>query len=139
MCANRYLLQVVARLVLLSPSAIPAHDASSHLPPDLLDARNGHAKEVSGASPKRDAHPQSLPQSEGDADSAEKQAVGEVTVTGSHIRGAAPIGSQLITLTHEELSNAGLSTIEQILRTLPQNFGGGPSEDTSIGTEAITN
>jgi iron complex outermembrane recepter protein len=53
----------------------------------------------------------------------------EVVVTGTHIR-AAPVGVKLITITQEDILAGGFTRIEEALRVLPQNFGGGPREDT---------
>jgi len=56
--------------------------------------------------------------------------LGEMTVTGTHIRGGDPIGSQLIVLDRQALDQTGYVTVQDVIRSLPQNFGGGPSEDT---------
>jgi outer membrane receptor protein involved in Fe transport len=56
--------------------------------------------------------------------------LGEMTITGTHIRGGDPIGSQLIVLDRQALDQAGYATVQDVIRSLPQNFGGGPSEDT---------
>lgn len=52
------------------------------------------------------------------------EAQGEITVTGSRIRGA-PVASPVIQVTREEARNAGQATLVEIVRSLPQNFGGG--------------
>lgn len=53
----------------------------------------------------------------------------EVVVTGSQIRGATPVGSPVITLDRQEIARAGVATVQQLIATLPQNFGGDASED----------
>jgi iron complex outermembrane receptor protein len=66
----------------------------------------------------------------------------EITVlgTGTLIVGIPPVGSPPLTLTREDLDATGAVTIADVIRTLPQVFGGGPSEDTfSIGSETDTN
>ncbi len=63
----------------------------------------------------------------------------EIVVTGSHIRGQAPIGAPLIEINRVQIERSGFSTVQDVVRTLPQNFGGGPSEDTRIGNEATFN
>ncbi|NJO12861.1 MAG: TonB-dependent receptor plug domain-containing protein, partial [Gammaproteobacteria bacterium] len=80
---------------------------------------------------------------EGPAENAGKDAnssiLGEIVVTGSHIRGAQPVGNQLLTFDREALQATGIPSVAQVLHTLPQNFGGGPSEDTRVGLEASQN
>lgn len=56
----------------------------------------------------------------------------DIVVTGTNIHGARPVGSSLITLDRQDIDRSGYATTQQILRSLPQNFGGGPSE-TSFG------
>jgi len=64
----------------------------------------------------------------------------QVTVTGTHIRGEAPVGAHLISFSRQDIERTGAPTIASFLKTLPQNFGGGPSEDTAtIGREAQSN
>jgi outer membrane receptor protein involved in Fe transport len=58
-----------------------------------------------------------------------------ITVTGTHIRGVAPVGSQLFVIDREELDRLGVGTVQDAVRTLPQNFGGGVGgEDRRINT-----
>lgn len=55
-----------------------------------------------------------------------------IVVTGSRIRGAtAP--SPVITLSRRDIDNAGLGTIADALRTIPQNFGGGQNPGVAFG------
>ena len=61
-----------------------------------------------------------------------------VTVIGTHIRGGDPIGVQLIVLDRSDIAKTGYATVQDLVRSLPQNFGGGPSEDTNLGTEGNT-
>jgi len=56
-----------------------------------------------------------------------------VVVTGTHIRGAAPVGADLIVLDHDYISNSGHGTIADVLQTLPQG-GPAPSEIFPEGT-----
>ncbi len=55
-----------------------------------------------------------------------------ITVTGTQIRGQAPVGANLITLDREAIEASGLATTEELLRTLPQNFGGGFAQHVSF-------
>lgn len=58
-----------------------------------------------------------------------------VEVTGSHIRGAGPGASPLVTLTRADLARSGRATLAEALSALPQNFGGEASE-TATATGA---
>ena len=50
------------------------------------------------------------------------------------------LAQPVITLDSEDFNATGLATVQDIVRTLPQVFGGGPSEDTRlVGLEAPTN
>ena len=58
----------------------------------------------------------------------------EIVVTGSHIRGIGiPVGSNLKIITREDIELSGYATTQQLIASLPQNFGGGASEDTRFG------
>jgi iron complex outermembrane receptor protein len=63
----------------------------------------------------------------------------EVRITGTNLRGEQPIGDHLVSLDREAIDTSGAATVQDFLRTLPQTFGGGPTEDTRIGAEANTN
>jgi outer membrane receptor protein involved in Fe transport len=59
----------------------------------------------------------------------------KIVITGTNIRGAAPVGSPLITLGRLDLDRSGYATTQQMLQTLPQNFGAGQNEATfTIGS-----
>jgi iron complex outermembrane recepter protein len=49
----------------------------------------------------------------------------QIVVTGSHIRGTAPVGAPVFTLDSEDISRSGYTTTEQLIQALPQNFRGG--------------
>lgn len=53
----------------------------------------------------------------------------EVLVTGTHIHGAEPIGSPLIVIDRAEIERTGYATIQDVIKTLPQNVG---SRDTEL-------
>ena len=59
-----------------------------------------------------------------DSDSGKDQnsELQEITVTGSHIRGEAPVGSELKVYTREDLDQSGAATVDQFARLVPQNF-----------------
>ncbi len=48
----------------------------------------------------------------------------EIVVTGSRIRGA-PVASSVVVRTAETIRNEGQATLADVIRTIPQNFGGG--------------
>jgi len=54
----------------------------------------------------------------------------EVVVTGSHIRGVPPIGVETVSISRHDIERSGYATVQDVFRTLPQNFGGGPGETT---------
>jgi outer membrane receptor protein involved in Fe transport len=64
----------------------------------------------------------------------------EIVITGTHVRGEQPIGDHVISLHREEINGSGTATVQDFLRTLPQTFGGGPTEDTHyFSAETQTN
>jgi outer membrane receptor protein involved in Fe transport len=78
----------------------------------------------------------------GTADPATDSRVPElevVRITGTHVHGADPVGEHVICLGREAIADSGAATLPDFLRTLPQTFGGGPTEDTHFGAEASTN
>jgi iron complex outermembrane receptor protein len=52
----------------------------------------------------------------------------ELVVTGTRIRGSAPVGSPIVVVTRDALDKSGRSSMVDILQTIPQNFGGGQNE-----------
>ncbi|MET0499194.1 MAG: TonB-dependent receptor [Steroidobacteraceae bacterium] len=60
--------------------------------------------------------------------------LGDMVVTGTHIPGSEPVGSSPIVIDREAIDRTGYATVQEVLRSLPQNFGGGPSDDT-VSTE----
>lgn len=53
---------------------------------------------------------------------------GEIVVTGTNIRGAAPVGSEVITISRRDIDRAGHATVPQLIQSLPQNSGLGANE-----------
>jgi len=47
-----------------------------------------------------------------------------IVITGTHVAGAAPVGSAIIAYTHADIEASGTATLEQFARQLPQNFSG---------------
>ena len=63
-----------------------------------------------------------------------------VRVTGTNLRGEAPVGDNVLEFDRQAIDQSGATTVADFLRTLPQVFGGGPTQDTRVvGTEAPTN
>ncbi|GIK49887.1 MAG: TonB-dependent receptor [Alphaproteobacteria bacterium] len=91
------------------------------------------------ASAGADPEPTAAPARPGeDAAAAQPDVVAgdeEIVVTGTRIRGAAPAGSHVITLDREQIDQTGRSTVQEVLQTLPQNFGGSQNEFTQEGTQ----
>lgn len=56
-----------------------------------------------------------------------------ILVTGTSLRGLAPETSPLQIYDREDVLGSGASTLDQFVRALPQNFGGGSTEFTSVG------
>lgn len=68
-----------------------------------------------------------------------EQRLGQVTVTGTSLRGIAPESSPLQIYSREDILGSGVTTTEQFIRTLPQNFGGGSTESLPGGTPSDPN
>lgn len=60
--------------------------------------------------------------------------VGEVVVTGSSLRGAPPVGSNLISVGQEQIQNTGAQTVQQVLRSVPAVVGMGAVGQGSFGS-----
>lgn len=65
--------------------------------------------------------------------SSEERRLGQITVTGTNIRGTAPVGVPLTVLNKAEIEQSGATDITQVFQRLPQNFGGGITEQTQSG------
>jgi iron complex outermembrane receptor protein len=63
----------------------------------------------------------------------------EVTIRGTQPSSLSLLGSRVMSVSRAELDASGFVTTQGVIRTLPQVFGGGPSEDTVFDTEARTN
>lgn len=53
-----------------------------------------------------------------------------IIVTGTRIRGVGPVGSPVTTIDRAAIERSGLGSVQQIVQSLPQNFGAGPNEST---------
>ena len=64
----------------------------------------------------------------------------QVLISGSGESGThALLGAESFQLGRSEIERSGLATAQDLLRTVPQVFGGGPSQDTVLGREAGSN
>lgn len=64
-------------------------------------------------------NPSDLKAKDGEKSTSELQ---EITVTGSHIRGEVPAGSELKVYSRGDLDQSGAATVDQFARLMPQNF-----------------
>lgn len=53
----------------------------------------------------------------------------ELVVTGSRIRGAGPVGSEVVVLQRSQIEATGLATAAEVIRTLPQTTAIGANDD----------
>ena len=53
-----------------------------------------------------------------------------IVVTGSRLRGVAPVGSSVISLGREQIESSGAVTVDRIIKEIPQNFDLGVSENS---------
>ncbi len=78
------------------------------------------------------------------ADEADAPAEAEIVVTGSSLKGVAPVGSNLTTVGREQLEDLGVQTVQQVLKTVPSIVGsntagqGGFGSFDGAGTNAPT-
>jgi iron complex outermembrane receptor protein len=63
-----------------------------------------------------------------------QEALEEIVVTGTSIRGAAPVGSNLIVLDRETIEATGAQTVQQILRSVPAVTGFGNASQGGFGS-----
>jgi outer membrane receptor protein involved in Fe transport len=83
--------------------------------------------------------PQGPAQSESTDESSpgsNKKDLEEIVVTGTHISGGAPVGSPLITVTATDITNSGYSTVGDVIRSIPEAFGGGINPGV-LGTTVV--
>lgn len=73
------------------------------------------------------------------APTAAAPATSEIVVTGSRIRGVAPVGSAMVNLSRTDIVTAGPATTADILRTLPQIQGLGPSATAASAQNGAAN
>jgi iron complex outermembrane receptor protein len=90
------------------------------------------------------AHAQTAPNSAASAAPPAEEPLEEVVVTGTAIRGTAPVGSNLVTIDRGQIDNTNAQTVQQILEMVPSvtGFGtpgqGGYGSADASGTDAPT-
>ena len=67
------------------------------------------------------------------APAADEPAVEEIIVTGSSIRGVAPVGSALIGVTRDTIATQAPANVKELMSSIPQlgNFGANAEQSTS--------
>lgn len=70
------------------------------------------------------------------AQTAPAQSVEEVTVTGTSIRGTAPVGSSVTTVTQQDIKATGATSVTGILASVPQLMGMGQVDSGTTGQNA---
>lgn len=61
----------------------------------------------------------------------------KMVVTGTRMRGVAPVGSQILQFDREEIERTGAATTEQFIATIPQQFGSVTSNTVQDRTKAF--
>jgi iron complex outermembrane receptor protein len=61
-------------------------------------------------------------------------AVGEITVTGTSIRGTAPVGSSIVTVGQAQIEDTGAQTIQDVLKSVPAIVGSQSAGQGSFGS-----
>ena len=74
-----------------------------------------------------------------EAQTPDGSSVETVTVTGTQIRGAAPVGSSIISVNRDDLEASGATTTADFLKTQPQVFNFGITDTQRSGTGGAGN
>ena len=72
------------------------------------------------------------PASDGSDGAGRPATLPEIIVTGSNIRGQAPVGSSVRTISRAQMDENGYRSVAQALQALPGNFGGVANEQASL-------
>ena len=107
-------------------------------PGKAILVRRKNAEPASSSKPARravadDAAAETVATLPPEPDTPDTLRIDSVTVTGTSLRGIAPESSPLQMFTRDDLLESGVTSTEQFIRTLPQNFGGGSTEFTPVG------
>lgn len=77
--------------------------------------------------------------SERPAEETKDAVLDEIVVTGTQIRGAGAAGADVITLDRSYIEQGGFATTQEVLQSIPQNFGLGANESAISGGLSGTN
>ena len=81
--------------------------------PDAAAARTADAQGIPSSGDRRE-----------EARLQVKEELEEVVVTGTHIRGTRDLPTPSLAVTAQDIQRAGFVTVQELLRTIPQNFAG---------------
>lgn len=133
--ATRAHLNITAPAVLVDARQAPPLQGDYTAPEaiDRLLKGSGLRAEQAGATViiKADMSPQA---GAGQADAGHE---GELLITGSRIRGA-PIASIVLRTSQEDIRNLGRTDLGQVVRDIPQNFGGGQNPGVGQGVPSAS-
>ncbi len=79
------------------------------------------------------AKPRDKQRNSKDLEAKKQQALQEIIVTGTYIRGTTPIGSPLIEYSRQAIEQSGVATLEEFARQIPENFSGADVLTSVIG------
>jgi iron complex outermembrane receptor protein len=122
---------VVIKVKSTRSTAAPAISAD---PPASSGARLAQSSTASLQSQSATG-PQNTDTSNPTSESSRKEGLSEIVVTGTHIRGVAPL-SPVKTITNQDLVDQGYSRLDEAVQGLPENFGDGSSVQSN-GTLGI--
>ena len=69
-------------------------------------------------------------------ESGDKDALNEIVVTGSHIRGIT-VASPVLEIGREEIDRSGYESLADLMLAVPQNFGGGTNPGSITGASEV--
>ncbi|WP_447763423.1 TonB-dependent receptor [Sphingopyxis panaciterrae] len=136
--ALRQYSRISGRQVIASSSLVEGRRSSSvrgRLTPDdalsrLLSGTGLNVELVEGAWVLRSGNGDAADANSTEVGVPEDSAREAIVVTGSRIRGAGPVGSPVTTIDRAAIEKSGYGTVQQMLQSLPQAFGGGVTETT---------
>ena len=105
---------------------IAAPPAGERRTSNSTPSSEGNAGHAGPLSQPKSGQSQTVPYNAESADQKSKKnsTLDEIIVTGTHIRGEAPVGSALIVYTRVDIEQSGSATLDQFARQMPQNFSG---------------
>ncbi len=107
-------------------------DSKNLNPQPVLIAQNQGRPTQASSSSRSDEEEDNEP-------SDQESVLDEIVVTGTQIRGAGAAGADVITLDRSYIEQGGFATTQEVLQSIPQNFGLGANESVSAGNMSGTN